>query len=66
MIDEITKLAASKNIGVIDAVVLFSEKNEIDIELLAQLVKRDSGLKARIQVEAEDLNILKKTARLPV
>jgi hypothetical protein len=65
-ITEIDKLCSTKSIGIIDAVVLWCDKNSVDIELVAPLIKKDATMKARLQAEAEDLNILKKGARLPV
>lgn len=50
----------------IDAVVHWCEKNKIEVEYAAALVKKDPAMKAKIQVEAENLNVLKRGARLPI
>jgi hypothetical protein len=50
----------------IDAVVYFCEKNGVDIETAASLIKNNSKLKASIQDEAEHLNYLPKTQKLPI
>jgi hypothetical protein len=63
---EIDKLCQDKGIDYIDAVVLWCERNKIEVEYAASLIKKDPVFKSKIQVEAENLNILKRSARLPV
>lgn len=63
---EIEKLVSEKKMEYIDAVVYFCEKNSIDIETAASLIKSNSKLKASIQEEAEQLNYLPKTQKLPL
>lgn len=63
---EIDKMCQDKGIEYIDAVVLWCEKNNIEVEYAANLIKKDPVFKSKIQVEAENLNILKRTARLPI
>jgi hypothetical protein len=65
-VKEIDKLVISKNITFFDAVILFCETNNIEVETAASLVKQSTVLKAKIQVEAENLNMVKKSARLPI
>jgi hypothetical protein len=50
----------------IDAVIYWCEINNIEVEYAAQLIKKDLVIFSEIQTEAENLNILKKTAKLPV
>jgi hypothetical protein len=38
----------------------------VEVEYAAALIKKDPVFKSKIEVEAENLNILKKGARLPV
>jgi Phage late-transcription coactivator len=63
---EIEAMCRAKNIEYIDAVVLWCEKNKIEIECVAGLIKKDPVFKSKIQVEAENLNVLKRGARLPI
>lgn len=65
-VKEIDKLVISKNITFFDAVILFCETNNIEVETAASLVKQSTVLKAKIQVEAENLNMVKRSARLPI
>lgn len=50
----------------IDAIVEFAEKNEIEIEVVGEIIRRSPILKAKVHVEAEELNMLEPVARLPV
>lgn len=50
----------------IEAVISYSEKYNIDVEFVADLVSKNDFIKDQIQHEAENLNIIKKEARLPI
>lgn len=63
---EIETLVRDKKMEYIDAVVYFCEKSGVDIETAASLIKNNSKLKASIQEEAEHLNYLPKTQKLPL
>jgi hypothetical protein len=65
-IEDIEKIRRTKNMDYIDAVVMWCEKNKLEVEYAASLIKKDSAIKEKIQVEAENLNILKRGARLPI
>jgi hypothetical protein len=53
-------------LDIIDAVCHWCAENNIDVETAAALIKKDAVLRAKIQIEAENLNILKPSARLPI
>lgn len=64
---EIELIVREKNIEYFEAVLYYCEMNNIEVETAAALVKQNNVLKARIQVEAENLNMVKRTsARLPI
>jgi hypothetical protein len=65
-VEEIEILCKEKNIEYIDAVVFWCQKNNLEIETAAYWVKKDPIMKLKIQVEAENLNYMKKGSRLPV
>lgn len=60
----IESIVIDKRLSYIDAIVFWCEKNGTDIETAATLLS--SGLKEKIKVEAQDLNYLEKSARLPI
>lgn len=64
--EEIESLRKKKNLEYIDAVILWCEKNNLEVEFAASLIKKDAVFKAKMQIEAENLNILKRGARLPI
>ena len=63
---DIRKLCSEKQMEYIDAVVHWCDINNVEIEFAATLIKKDPLMKSMIQMEAENLNILKKTAKLPI
>lgn len=65
-VEEVEKLCQEKNIEYIDAVVFWCEKNNLEIEQAAYWIKKDPAMRSKIQAEAENLNILKRGARLPI
>ena len=65
-VEEIEKLCRDKNIEYIDAVVFWCEKNKLEIETAAYWIKQDPVMRSKIQLEAENLNVLKRGARLPI
>lgn len=65
-VEEIEQLCVSKNVEYIDAVLLWCEKNNFEVEYAASIIKKDNAMKSKIQFEAENLNVLKRGARLPI
>lgn len=63
---EIERLTKEGKVDIIDAVCHWCHENNIDVETAAALIKRDAVLRSKIQIEAENLNILKSSARLPI
>jgi hypothetical protein len=63
---EIENIAAQENLNYIDAIILFCEKNEIEVDSVVKLVSKP--LKEKLRWDATQLNFLKKTsrARLPL
>lgn len=63
---EIDKLVVDKKMEYIDAVILYCKENDIEIETAASLIKGSAKMKAKIQLEAEELNYLPKSSKLPL
>ena len=62
---EIEKLTRNGT-DIIDAIVHVCAQHNIDLETAASLIKKDAVLKSKLQIEAENMNILRKSARLPI
>ena len=63
---EIDKLVQEKKMEYIDAVLLYCTENDIEIETAASLIKGSAKMKAKIQLEAEEQNLITKSAKLPI
>lgn len=63
----IETIVKEKNVEYIDAVMYYCERNNLEIETIADIIKQNAALKSKIQAEAESLKMVKRTgARLPV
>ena len=58
---EIEKVVEEQNVSYIDAIIIFCEKNKIDLESVPKLLSKP--LKEKIKYEAIQLNFLKKTSK---
>ena len=63
---EIETIVKEKQIDYLDAVMYYVEKNNVEIETIASFIKSSQILKSKIALEAEELNMIKRSARLPV
>lgn len=57
---QIETLVSDKGIPYTDAFILFAERNGIEIETIASLVKQSSTLKGKLLTECEDNKTVKK------
>jgi hypothetical protein len=66
--EQIERLVRDKGLSYLDAVVHWCDTRDPPIEYLvgAEMVKKNAVLKAKVQIEAENLNFLPKSARLPI
>jgi len=62
----IENLVWQHDIDYMDAIIMHCEKNNIEIESIAPLVKANLNIKSKIQIEAEKLNYLPKLVRLDI
>ena len=64
---DIEGLIKTRRVSYIEAITLWCEEHDTEVEYAATLIKKNKKLKGAIQEEAEGLNFMKrKTARLPV
>ena len=61
---KIQELVIQTKLSYMDAVLHYCDQNEMEPETAAQLI--NGKLKAQIREEAEELNFLPKTAKLPI
>lgn len=62
----IEKEAIDKKQGLMESIIDFCDKNDIDVEAVAKLITR--SLKDKLRLEAESLNLIKRknTQELPL
>ena len=58
------ELVATKNITYMEAIVEYAHNIDVEIESIAKMLNQ--SIKDNIDQESQDLNMLKKTARLPL
>ena len=58
---DIESIVKDDNLGYIDAIVDYCEKNAIDVESVPKLISKP--LKEKLKWEATELNFLKRTSR---
>lgn len=56
----------NNEVTLMDALVHYAQKYDIEIELIGDIVKRSPILKAKVREDAERLRMMEKTARLPI
>lgn len=63
--EQIEDIVYELDIAYLDACLVYCERNHLDEEFLGHLIKKNNYIRGKLQKEAEDLNFLKKTSRLP-
>ena len=53
-------LQSDKNMTLIEAITYIAEENSIEIEKIAELIKKDASLVQKLEEEALRLNMVKK------
>jgi hypothetical protein len=60
----IEKVALDKRLGLMDAICHHCKESGLEVEVAATLVS--SALKAKLKEEAQSLNLIKKSSKLPI
>lgn len=63
---EIDRIVAVHKVSYGDAIIHYCSKSGQEIETVGEIIKKNPKMTAAIQDEYEQLNMLPKTARLPV
>jgi hypothetical protein len=62
--EKIIEIAQETGMTMMDSILHYCEETGLEIDVASTLIS--SALKSKIREEAQELNLLKKTARLPV
>ena len=65
-IKDIEDLVEQYNLDYMDAVCHYCEKNSIEIEAAATIIRNNIRIKSKLQAQCEDLNYLPRRAKLPI
>jgi hypothetical protein len=65
-LSEVEDIVWELDVNYIDAVILWCERNNLELEVIGGLIKKNQILRAKIMGDAEDLNFMPKRLRLPV
>jgi|TARA_B100000929_G_C15453395_1_gene401956 hypothetical protein len=61
---DIEKMVSEKKITYMEAVLLYTEDIDGEIEMVSKLINK--SIKDKIEYEAQELNMLKRTGKLPL
>ena len=61
---KILELAEEENLSIMDTIVGYCENTGMEIDVASTLIS--SSLKSKIREEAQELNLLKKSSKLPI
>ena len=64
-IEENETMHQISNTEYIDAIVEWCAENKVEVEYAASFIRKDPVFKSKILIEAENLNYVKKNAKLP-
>ena len=65
-IKSIEKIVADSGTDYIDAVMDYCTKHGIEVETAADIIKSNSSIKMKVRIDAEKMNVVEKTTRLPL
>jgi hypothetical protein len=60
----IEQMATNQKVGLMDAICHHCKETGLEVEVAATLIS--SALKAKIKEEAQELNLIKKSSKLPI
>lgn len=62
--EQIENMVINSDYNYMEAIIDYCDRTGMEIELASSLVNKD--LKAKIQIDAQELNMLPKSRRLPI
>ena len=64
--EDIEKMVKDHDLSYLDSIIEWCERRSIDPEHIASFISSNMVLKAKLQLEAESLNILPKSRRMSI
>lgn len=66
IVQEIQAIVAESTLTYMEATILYAERNNLEIEFVAEMIIKNDVIRSNIEEEAEELNFIKKKTRLPI
>ena len=68
LLTKIERFCRVNKLNYVDGITCYCEKHNVEIEIVAELIKKDPIFTAKVRHEAENLNFVKKSgnAKLPI
>ena len=54
------------DVNYIEALVYYAQKNDIEVELLGEIIRRSPIIKSKVRDDAERLRLVEVTQKLPI
>lgn len=64
--EDIQLLVKQHNMNYLEAIIAWCEEKNIDVEQVVPLIKKSSVIKAKLETDASDLNLLESSSKLPI
>jgi len=55
-----------RGMGYLEAIMWYCEENNVEIEAVASLIKKSDAIKAKLEAECEEQNMIQRQPRLPI
>jgi hypothetical protein len=65
-LQEVEEMVILEGMSYMDSIIAWCDKKNIEIESMSSVIANNSVIKAKIQLEAENLNFLPKSIKLSV
>jgi len=56
----------NEEVSYIDALVYYAETNNLEIDLIGEIIRRSPVLKSKVRDDAERLNMVERSTKLPI
>jgi len=64
--EDIQQMVKQHDMNYLDAIIAWCEEKNIDVEQVVPLIRKSSVIKAKLENDASDLNLLESTPKLPI
>lgn len=66
VIEAVEEMVSKEGLTYIEAIIEYCEQNSLEIETVSRTIRNNSIIKSKVQEEAEELNMIEKSGKLPI